>query len=52
VVVREGAEPDFDSLRDWAADRLTRFKVPEHFEALDELPHTATGRVAKHKLPL
>jgi carnitine-CoA ligase len=51
VVVREGAEPDFDSLRAWAADRLTRFKVPEHFEALDELPHTATGRVAKHKLP-
>ena len=52
VVVREGAEPDFHSLRDWAAERLTKFKVPEHFEALDELPHTATGRVAKHKLPL
>jgi carnitine-CoA ligase len=52
VVLREGAEPDFEALRDWAAERLTRFKVPEHFEALDELPHTATGRVAKHKLPL
>jgi crotonobetaine/carnitine-CoA ligase len=51
VVVRDGAEPDFDALRDWAAERLTRFKVPEHFEALEELPHTATGRVAKHRLP-
>ena len=51
VVVREGAAADFDALREWAAERLTRFKVPEHFEALDELPHTATGRVAKHKLP-
>jgi len=51
VVVRDGTEPDFDALRDWAADRLTGFKVPEHFEALDELPHTATGRVAKHRLP-
>ena len=36
---------------EWAAERLTKFKVPEHFEALDELPHTATGRVAKHRLP-
>ena len=27
------------------------FKVPSQYEALDELPHTATGRVAKHRLP-
>jgi crotonobetaine/carnitine-CoA ligase len=52
VVMREGAEPDFEALRKWAAERLTKFKVPEHFEALAELPHTATGRVAKHKLPI
>jgi non-ribosomal peptide synthetase component E (peptide arylation enzyme) len=25
--------------------------VPSQYEALDELPHTATGRVAKHRLP-
>ena len=52
VVMREGTQPDFEALREWAAERLTKFKVPEHFEALDELPHTATGRVAKHKLPI
>jgi crotonobetaine/carnitine-CoA ligase len=51
VVMREGAIPDFDQLRDWAAQRLTAFKVPSQYEALDELPHTATGRVAKHRLP-
>jgi crotonobetaine/carnitine-CoA ligase len=51
VVMRDGAAADFEALRQWAAERLTRFKVPEHFEALDELPHTATGRVAKHRLP-
>jgi crotonobetaine/carnitine-CoA ligase len=51
VVMREGAAPDFDQLRDWAAQRLTAFKVPSQYEALDELPHTATGRVAKHRLP-
>ena len=51
VVMREGADADFDELRDWASERLTPFKVPSLYEALDELPHTATGRVAKHRLP-
>jgi carnitine-CoA ligase len=51
VVMRHGAEPDFDALREWAAERLTAFKVPSQYEALDELPLTATGRVAKHRLP-
>lgn len=52
VVMRGGIEPDFDALRDWAAERLTAFKVPSDYEALAELPHTATGRVAKHRLPV
>jgi crotonobetaine/carnitine-CoA ligase len=51
VVLREGADADFDELRDWASRRLTPFKVPSLYEALDELPHTPTGRVAKHRLP-
>ena len=29
VVMRDGAEPDFDALREWASGRLTAFKVPE-----------------------
>jgi carnitine-CoA ligase len=49
VVVREGAE--LADVRDWAAERLTRFKVPRYLEAVGELPHTPTGRVAKHRLP-
>ena len=51
VVLREGAEPDLDELREWASRRLTPFKVPTRYEVLEELPHTATGRVAKHRLP-
>jgi crotonobetaine/carnitine-CoA ligase len=51
VVMRDGADADFEELRDWAAARLTPFKVPSQYEALAELPHTATGRVAKHRLP-
>ena len=52
VVLREGAETDFDELRHWASQRLTPFKVPSEYEALAELPHTPTGRVAKHRLPI
>jgi crotonobetaine/carnitine-CoA ligase len=51
VVLRDGADASFDELRAWASERLTAFKVPSQYEALDELPHTATGRVAKHRLP-
>jgi carnitine-CoA ligase len=51
VVLRDGASLDLDDLRDWASRRLTPFKVPSEYEALAELPHTPTGRVAKHRLP-
>jgi crotonobetaine/carnitine-CoA ligase len=48
VVAHDGA--DLAAIREWAAERLTRFKVPRYLEAVGELPHTATGRVAKHRL--
>ncbi len=48
VVVEDGA--DLSAIRDHAAERLTRFKVPRYIEAVDELPYTPTGRVAKHEL--
>ncbi len=51
VVLREGAAPEPAELREHAAERLTRFKVPRYLEVLDALPHTATGRVAKRQLP-
>jgi crotonobetaine/carnitine-CoA ligase len=51
VVLRDGAAADFDELREWASRRLTPFKVPSEYVKLDELPHTPTGRVAKHRLP-
>lgn len=44
-------EPDLSDIRDWAGERLSRFKVPRYFEVVAELPHTPTGRVAKHELP-
>ena len=48
VVLRGGA--DLADVRERAARRLARFKVPRYLEAVAELPHTPTGRVAKHEL--
>lgn len=39
------------ALRVFAADQLARFKVPRYVEVVEALPHTATGRIAKHRLP-
>jgi carnitine-CoA ligase len=43
---------DLVAIRRHAAASLTRFKVPRYIEAVAELPHTPTGRVAKHRLPV
>ncbi len=42
---------DLADLHSFAGERLARFKVPRFFEVVDELPHTPTGRLAKHLLP-
>ncbi len=41
----------FPELREWAATRLSRFKVPRYWQRIDALPRTPTQRVAKHQLP-
>jgi crotonobetaine/carnitine-CoA ligase len=43
---------DVAGLHDFAAERLARFKVPRYYEVVTELPHTPTGRLAKHQLPV
>jgi carnitine-CoA ligase len=51
VVLVPGREPDFAALKAWTAERLSAFKVPRFWQALDALPRTPTARVAKHRLP-
>jgi crotonobetaine/carnitine-CoA ligase len=51
VVLTDPAKADLPAIHDWAAGRLARFKVPRYLEVVAELPHTPTGRVAKHQLP-
>jgi crotonobetaine/carnitine-CoA ligase len=42
---------DFAELREWTSERLSRFKVPRFWQAVEALPRTPTSRVAKHRLP-
>ena len=51
VVAEPGRDLDFDGLRAWTAERLSAFKVPRFWQAVDALPRTPTARVAKHRLP-
>jgi carnitine-CoA ligase len=51
VVPAPGAQLDFPALRAHAAGLLASYKVPRFWQAIDELPHTPTTRVAKHLLP-
>lgn len=41
---------DVDGLHRHVCQHLARFKVPRYIEVVDELPHTPTGRIAKHQL--
>ena len=51
VAVRDPPAPTSAAIRAGRGRRLTRFKLPRYLEAVAELPHTPTGRVAKHRLP-
>ncbi|WP_078869319.1 non-ribosomal peptide synthetase [Streptomyces sp. NRRL B-1347] len=51
VVAADGARPDLDELRDFAAQRLPHRLVPRAVVLLDELPRTATGRLDAKRLP-
>jgi crotonobetaine/carnitine-CoA ligase len=51
VVAEPGRSLDFADLRAWTAERISAFKVPRFWQALDAVPRTPTTRVAKHRLP-
>ncbi|MCR9096146.1 MAG: acyl--CoA ligase [bacterium] len=51
VVPNEGASPTEEAIRDFCAETLAYFKVPEFVEIRREpLPRNATGKVMKHVL--
>jgi long-chain acyl-CoA synthetase len=50
VVLRQGAELSEDEVREHCATRLARFKVPRVVRFVEELPHSATGKVRRASL--
>jgi len=52
VTPAPGRRVDVADLREFASGHLARFKVPRYVEVVAELPHTPTGRLAKHLLPV
>src|SRR5690606_9430844 len=50
VVPRPDSHITAQEIAAWCAARLARIKVPRFVVFVDELPHTATHRVEKHKL--
>lgn len=41
---------DCDAIRTFCSQSLAKFKIPEFYEFLDELPKTASGKILKHQL--
>jgi carnitine-CoA ligase len=50
VTAAPGRTVEVSDVHAFAGRHLARFKVPRYFEIVDELPHTPTGRLAKHRL--
>jgi crotonobetaine/carnitine-CoA ligase len=50
VVPAPGRTADAHALHAHARAHLAAFKVPRYFEVVPDIPHTPTGRLAKHEL--
>ena len=49
VVPVEGTTPTLESLRAWAAERISDYKLP-HLLHLGEIPRNPSGKIQKHLL--
>jgi fatty-acyl-CoA synthase len=50
VVEKPDAELVSEDIKEFAGERLARYKVPKQVEFVDDLPETATGKVQKYEL--
>lgn len=47
VVPKPGVEPDKDAIRAHLATRLAKWQLPDDVVFVEEIPHTATGKIQK-----
>lgn len=50
VIKEEGSDLEEEDIRDYALDKIARYKVPKHVFFIEEFPLTASGKVQKFKL--
>jgi malonyl-CoA/methylmalonyl-CoA synthetase len=50
IVPRSGDAPALDALREWAASRLAKYKLPTRVRRVDDLPRNALGKVVKARV--
>ena len=50
AVLKEGGELTLDELRDFATDKLARYKLPTRLHTIPEIPRNASGKVLKREL--
>ena len=50
IVPREGAAPAKDEIIDYLRDKVISWWLPDDVVFASELPHTATGKIAKLRL--
>ncbi len=50
AVLKTGADLDLETLREWAAQLLARYKLPTRLAVIDALPRNPAGKVLKFEL--
>ena len=50
VVAAERQSPELEEVREFLADQVAKWWLPDDLMILDELPRTATGKVSKLNL--
>ncbi|TWP37023.1 long-chain fatty acid--CoA ligase [Leekyejoonella antrihumi] len=50
VVLRAGASPTAGDLREFLADKVARWQIPEQWAFIDEVPKTSVGKFDKKRL--
>ena len=50
VVRREGSDVGKEAILDWLQDRVAKWWLPDDVAFIDEIPHTATGKIRKTEL--
>ena len=50
TLARADSRLDIAALREWAGERLAKYKLPTVLQVVDELPRNASGKVLKPAL--